>query len=337
MRLTPFFVLLAALFASSLSAQDSYSVAVWNVLNYGVTDRFIDNKRVPNAMKPDSEIRSMVAILKKLDADILGLLEILQDPEDKYVRGIQQLLKENGLDYPHLATCRGESGRIQTVLLSRFPILREEHVTDASFNATLKDAKTGQTTTVQRRMERGINQAIIEIRPGLHLRTMLIHLKSKRAYPEIISPNPNEPGESFIRRNEALIVRGTLTRALQANPDERIILMGDFNDTVRSRAVSTILGSKSDTHRVYDLWLQDWLGDWWTHFFIPEYSYARIDYMVVSQKLFSEWDRSRSFVYRHQQNDPPELNHYNASDHRPLKAVFNIPQSASKGSPKKKK
>lgn len=318
-----------------LPAQDSYSVAVWNILNYGITDRFIDNKRVPKAMKPDSEIRSMVAILRRLDADILGLLEILQDPEDKYVRGIQTLLKENGLDYPHLATCRGADTRIQTVLLSRFPILREEHVTEATYNATLKDPSTGALSTVPRRMERGINQTVIQIRPGLELRVMLIHLKSKRAFPDIVSDLKDEPGEGFIRRNEALIVRGTMTRALQAQPRERIILMGDFNDTARSRAVTTILGSRGDTHRVFDLWLQDWLGDWWTHFHIPEFSYARIDYMVTSSQLFQEWDRSRSFVYRHNQNDPSEFNHMNASDHRPLKAVFNYPTPAP-ASPKKK-
>jgi endonuclease/exonuclease/phosphatase family metal-dependent hydrolase len=308
---------------------ESYTVCVWNVQNYGITDRFIDGKRVPAAMKPESEIKSMLAILKRIDADILGLIEVLQDPENRYIKEIQSRLKEAGLDYPHIATCTGEDKRIQTLLLSRFPIVREDHVTEPSYKTTLKDGKNGATTTVQRRMERGINQAIVQIRPGLQLRTMLVHLKSKRAFPEVISDLKDEPGDGFVRRNEALIVRGTMTRALQAQPQERILLMGDFNDTMRSRTLSTILGSKSDTHRVYDLWLRDWLGDWWTHFYIPEYSYSRIDYMVASQQLFSEWDREKSSVYRHNQTDGPEFNHANASDHRPLIAVFNIPDPAT--------
>jgi len=328
-------LLLAAFGPGPANAQDTYSVVLWNVQNYGVTDRFIDNKRVPAAMKPDSELKAMTAILKRLDADILGLVEILQHPEDKYVHGIRDLLKKNGLDYPHYATCRGGDERIQTLLLSRFPILRQEHVTDAAYNTTLKDPKTGALTTQQRRMERGINQAVIQIRPGLELRTLLIHLKSKRAFPEVVSDLPDEPGDGFIRRNEALIVRGTMTRALQARPDERILLMGDFNDTIRSRTVTTLLGSKSDAHRVFDLWLQDWLGDWWTHFYLPEQEYSRIDYMVASRQLFSEWERDRSFVYRHNQGDGPEFNHAKASDHRPLAAVFRIPPPAPP--PEKKK
>jgi endonuclease/exonuclease/phosphatase family metal-dependent hydrolase len=309
-------------------AQDAYKVALWNVQNYGVTDRFIDGKRVPAAMKPDAEVQAMVAILKRIDADILGLVEIIQDPEDKYLRGIRELLKKNGLDYPYYATCRGEDTRIQTLLLSRFPILREDHVTDATYNTTIKDGKSGATKTVLRRMERGINQAIIQIRPGIELRTMLIHLKSKRAFPEVVSDIKDEPGDGFIRRNEALIVRGTMIRALQANPTERILLMGDFNDTIRSRALSTILGSRGDTHRVFDLWLRDWLGDWWTHFYLPEQTYARIDYMIASQQLFSEWDRERSYVYRQREGDGPEFNPATASDHRPLVAVFTIPPPA---------
>lgn len=323
--LTACLLTLGILTAAPAASRDTYSVAVWNVQNYGVTDRFIANQRVASAMKPASEVKTMVAILRRLDADILGLVEIIQHPEDKYIHSIRDLLKKNGLDYPHYTTCRGGDSRIQTLLLSRFPILRAEHVTEATYNTTLKDPNTGALTTTPRRMERGINQAVIQIRPGLELRTLLIHLKSKRAFPGVISDLPNEPGEGFIRRNEALIVRGTLIRALQARPDERILLMGDFNDTIRSRAVSTILGSKSDTHRVFDLWLQDWLGDWWTHFYLPEYEYSRIDYMVASRQLFSEWVRERSFIYRHNQTDGPEWNHANASDHRPLVAVFRIP------------
>lgn len=318
-------LLLLALLLHPAAARDSYRVCLWNVQNFGVTDRFIDGKSVKAAMKPDSEIRAMAAILKRIDADILGAVEILQAPEDKYLRQFQATLKAAGLDYPHHATCVGEDSRIQTVLFSKFPIVRTEHVTAATYNATLKNPKTGATSTVQRRMERGINQAVVRIAPHHEVRVQLVHLKSKRPFPEIISDDKEEPGDGFVRRNEALIVRGTMTRALQANPSERILLMGDFNDTPRSRTLATLLGPKDAEHRVFDLWLTDWLGDWWTHFYFPEKSYERIDYMVASSALFSEWKRDTSFVYRHSQSDPPEFNHASASDHRPLVADFLLP------------
>jgi len=313
-----------------VQAQDSYTIGVWNVQNFGVTDRMIEGKYVKEAMKPDSEIRAMTAILKRLNPDVLGLVEVLQDPEDKYVKLMQATLKEAGLDYPHSTTCKGEDDRIQTLLLSRFPIVRTEHITDATFKATRKDPKTKTTTEIERRVGRGINQSIIEIRPGLQVRVLLAHLKSKMASPEIVSDDPDELGDGYIRRNEALILRGAMARAVQANPSERVIAMGDFNDTPKSRAVTTIIGSKGADIRFFDLWLQDWLGDWWTHFYFPEKSYERLDYMVVSQQLFHEWNKDKSFVYRHNQKDGREFNHYNASDHRPLLATFNIPSPPAK-------
>lgn len=317
-------------FCSPVKAGDTYTIGVWNVQNFGVTDRMIEGKYTKEAMKPESEIRAMTAILKRLNPDVLGLVEILQDPDDKYVKLMQSTLKEAGLDYPHFATCRGEDKRIQTLLLSRFPIARTEHITDATFKATLKDSKTKTVTEVERRVGRGINQSIIQIRPDLQVRVLLAHLKSKLPSPEIISNEPDELGDGYIRRNEALILRGAMVRAVQANPGERVIAMGDFNDTPKSRAVTTIIGSKGSEVRFFDLWLQDWLGDWWTHFYFPDKSYERLDYMVVSQQLFHEWNKEKSFIYRNNQNDGPEFNHYNASDHRPLLATFHIPSPPAK-------
>ena len=46
--------------------------------------------------------------------------------------------------------------------------------------------------------------------------------------------------------------------------------------------------------------------------------------MVVSKKLFSEWNSRKSYIYRQNQNDAPEYNTYVPSDHRPLVAVFNL-------------
>ena len=322
----PLLCLLGFLHASL--AQDSYTIGLWNVQNFGVTDRFINDKRVANAMKPETEIRAMTAILKRMNPDVLGLVEILRDPEDKYIKLLRKTLKDAGLNYPHMATCTGEDPRIQNVLLSRYPIVRTEHITEATFKANFKDPKTKVMTEVQRKVGRGIHQSIVEIRPGHEVRVFLAHLKSKRPFPEIISDDPEELGDGYVRRQEALILRGAMMRAAQANPKERIIAMGDFNDEPRSRAVTTIIGGKTGDVRFYDLWLQDWLGDWWTHFYIPDKSYSRIDYMVVSQQLFDEWDKTQSYIYRQNQKDPPEFQHQNASDHRPLLATFTIPPPA---------
>lgn len=303
---------------------ESFSVCWWNVQNFGVTDRFIDNRNVPNAMKPDSEIRAMVAILKKINPDILVLGEILRDPADKYAKMVPEVLRAGGLDYPHATTAIGEDPRIQMLMLSKFPFAETKHFTEDTFPLTMKSKGTGESMTSQRRVSRGILNAKVQITPAYAVQVMSAHLKSKRAAPEIESDQKDESGEDYVRRNEALILRGHMTRFMEANPEASLVVLGDLNDTIKSKTLKTILGPKDAQHRVRDLWLKDYLGDWWTHFYIPDYEYARIDYMIVNEPLFQRTQFRDSYVYRWNDDQPKELDHYSASDHRPLVATFSV-------------
>jgi len=317
-----FFLLL---FQSALGATPtSYSVCLWNVENFGPADRFIDNKAVAGTMKPDAEIKSFTAILKQLHPDILGLCEIIQDPGDRYLKLAQSTLRSAGLDYPYTTTCRGEDSRIQNLLLSKYPIVRNDHRTSESFEAKTRDPLSGESSLQPLHLQRGIINSEIAITPDLHLRVLLVHLKSHRPMPGVSGEEKGESGEAYIRRQEALILHDTMTRLQQENPDGRLLAMGDFNDSPRSRSVTSIIGTKNAQPRFFDLWLKDWLGDWWTHFYRAEKAYERIDYMVVNEKLFHEWDGEHSFIYRQKPEDPAELNIYQPSDHRPLLATFRI-------------
>ncbi|NJK90914.1 MAG: hypothetical protein HC904_03185 [Blastochloris sp.] len=300
------------------------TVCFWNVQNFGVTDRFIEGRPQKAAMKPDSEIKSMVAILGRIKPDILGVCEILQAPEDEYVKLFIKTLKDAGLDYPHQATVVGEDKRIQTLFLSRFPFASVEPLNTETFEASQTDAKTKVVTKLQLKVGRGINNVVIQVTPEFRMRTMMVHLKSKRPYPELDQSNPGEPGDSFVRRNEALILKNAMNRYLAEKPEEPLLVMGDFNDTIRSRALQTVLGPKDASVRIFDLWLTDYFGDWWTHFYIPDKSYERIDYMFVSEPLFRRLVKEKSLVYRGNQTDPAQFNSYAASDHRALVAVFNV-------------
>jgi endonuclease/exonuclease/phosphatase family metal-dependent hydrolase len=319
------------LFVPLLRAE-TYTVCHWNVENFGITDRFIENKRVKAAMKPESEINAMLNILGRIKPDILGVCEILQDPKDQYVKLLRQRLKEKGLDYPYLSTAKGEDPRIQCVLLSRFPIVKEEPITEESFKTTIQK-KDGTKSEEERRPSRAILNTLIQVNDKTALRVFYCHLKSKRAYPEIVSDEKDETGDSFVRRHEALILKNASLRALEANPNEKQIIMGDFNDTPKSRAVQTIFGRKDASVRMFDLWLKDYFGDMWTHYYVPENEYSRIDYMVASQSLFETWVPDKSYLYRCNQADGAEFSHYSASDHRPLVAVFEMED----GQPKTKK
>jgi endonuclease/exonuclease/phosphatase family metal-dependent hydrolase len=318
------FLFLFSVFASAGEDVSKVTICSWNVQNFGVTDRFIDGKPQKAAMKPDSEIESMQVILGRINPDILAASEILQAPDDIYLKLFRKKLGEAGLNFPYMATVKGGDDRIQTVLFSRFPIVSEEPLNTETFTATELDKNTKQTNKIQMRVGRGFINAVIQVTPDFRIRAMVAHLKSKRAYPEFDAASPGETGEAFVRRNEALILKNAMNRILAANPGEPLIVLGDFNDTYRSRAVQTVLGPKDATVRIFDLWLTDYFGDWWTHFYLPDKSYERIDYMFVSQPLFNRFVKEKSYLFRPNKNDPPKFNTYNASDHRPLVAVFNV-------------
>jgi endonuclease/exonuclease/phosphatase family metal-dependent hydrolase len=306
---------------------EAFTVCWWNVQNFGVTDRFINNRYVADAMKPESEMKAVVAILKKINPDILVLGEILRDPEDKYVKLFPEVLRKGGLDFPHATTALGEDPRIQMLIISKYPFAETKHFTEDSFPQTLK-SKSGEQVSSTRKVGRAFLNAKVQITPTLAVQVMTAHLKSKRPAPEIASDTAGEEGDDYIRRNEALILRGHMTRFMEANPAAPLLVLGDLNDAIKSPAIKTILGPKDAQHRVRDLWLKDYLGDWWTHFFTPEFSYARIDYMIANEPLFKHYVPAQSYVYRSREGEPPELNHYNASDHRPLVATFKVQPSS---------
>ncbi len=57
----------------------------------------------------------------------------------------------------------------------------------------------------------------------------------------------------------------------------------------------------------------------WTHHWDYAGIYSRIDFIFVSQGLYREIDREKSFVYHYMTQEDPEA-WVKASDHRPLVA-----------------
>ncbi|MDZ4815329.1 MAG: endonuclease/exonuclease/phosphatase family protein [Verrucomicrobiota bacterium] len=285
-------------------AEDTFSIATYNVQNWMTTDRIIDGERIKLAPKPESEKRAVLSILSKLAPDLLMVQEMgeLQDLKD-----FQSRLKAVGLDYPETEYISGAAPRSHICFLSKFPIKkRESHTTDTF---TIKDENHG--------VQRGFIDVDVEVRPGYVVKVMGAHLKSKRG--ESQSENPK-----LVRRKEALILRGYISDYLKKSPEGRLIVLGDFNDFSDSAAVKSIVGGKGSEHRMFDLWLKDYVRDGWTHYYHSERSYAQLDYIVVSPSLFKAWVREESFIYREKPEDPIHLQWNSASDHRPLFAKFRI-------------
>ncbi len=308
--------------AEAAPAIPTFTLATFNAANWGPTDRFVDGKSVRNADKPASERAAVAAILRRMNPDILAVQEILQHPGDAHLKDFRETLARAGLDYPHMLTARGFDSRIQNALFSRFPMAAARRLTNDTYEATIRTG-TGakaKTSRVTRRVERGILNAVIQVNPHYQVEIFAVHLKSKRPIPEL--DDSGEPGDSLIRRNEALILRGHIMERYKADPEANVAAIGDFNDVLRSRPIQTIEGTKGDSVRTFNLWIWDWLGDQWTHFYYPERSYEKIDHIFASEGLFREFRAEGSLVYREHEGDPPELRWSSASDHRAVMACF---------------
>ncbi len=317
--------MLAALFVfSPLYAADkeSFRVACYNIQNWGKTDRKVGGQYLKDAMKPESERKAVLSILKKIDADILAIEEVLRSPDDFYLKMLQEDLKKSGLGYSHCVTVLGEDERIQTALFSRFPVVKKTDLNQDDYEIVSRGKKGVRKDgeSLKRKVSRGFIDAVIQVNPSYSVEVMVMHLKSKRPSPEF--DTQSEDGEALIRRHEALILRGHMMERFKENPDLNLVVLGDLNDGPNSHAFKTIVGNKDAKVRCFALWLSDYLGDFWTHYFSHEKSYALIDHIIVSKGMFNEFVPQGSFIYREQSGDPAELQWGSASDHRPVTAQF---------------
>lgn len=304
-------VLFLALAAFPVRAADSFSVCWWNIENWGETDRMVDGVRVPNAMKSPKEVAAVVAILRRMNPDILGVAEIVQAPDDRFLKLLRQLLAQAGLDYPYLSTVHGEDTRIQVALLSRFPIRSEEPFDRETFPVALTSPSTGEREEARFRVSRGFLNDRIEVAPGYFLQVMLAHLKSKLPEKSVIGEGGGESGDAYVRRREAELLRKHVDRFAADHPGADLLVMGDFNDTPTSRPLAPFFGSREnpDPAPVRDLPLTDWLGDWWTHFYLPPKSYERIDYMFATPPLYGKFLPKESYLFRPEKGDGPGVRH----------------------------
>jgi endonuclease/exonuclease/phosphatase family metal-dependent hydrolase len=266
----------------------------YNVQNWLTMDRFVENKMLKNSPKPDEEKSAVIEILAKNAPDVIGLCEIGEAGD---LAEIQQCLKAAGLDLPHSHYSGGSDPVRHLGLLSRFPITSTAKPKETDFQ--LK----GRVFTINR----GILDATIQAR-GRSYRFLGVHLKSKR---EI-----QEADQEEMRIHEARLLRRHVDSILQKDPQARLIVYGDFNDTRPTKAFKTVTGSYSAPGYLTAIPFKDSRGDAWTHHWALHDLYSRIDFVTVSRALRPEVDFRASHII-----DPPLWK--NASDHRPLLAVFN--------------
>lgn len=294
---------LVLLFASSALATEpqppQFVFASYNVANYLRTDRRVEGRYEKSAMKPESEINAMIRIIKAINPDILGVCEM---GKGEYFEDFKARLKAAGLGYASSELVHGPDEDRHLALLSRYPIVARHSLPEVSYELNGKIEK----------VRRGFLDVTVRVAKGCNVRLVGAHLKSKRDVSE---------GEALIRRHEAHLLRRHLEGIMTNHPAARLLVYGDFNDTKNEPAIQEIMGPRKSPMHLTDLWLKDWLGDRWTHYWQTADLYSRIDFIFVNDELRKDTVFSKCGIERSEDT-------LEASDHRALFATFRTGSSA---------
>lgn len=240
------------------------TVATYNVQNYLVTDRMVENVFRKAYPKPEDEKLALRTAIKAIAPDILAVQEMGTQP---FLEELQRDLKADGVDLPYIVLLQADDPERHVAFLSKFPFK------DIQRHAKLPITVLGKNEFVKR----GALEVTVATNEG-DLTLFTFHLKSRR------TEDPKDPEGNAQRAAEAEAIRDLV---LQRYPDPtkaKFLLCGDWNDVRVSKAVRT-LGKRGDTDVGEILRAYDSRGETWTHAYRREDSYSRIDYILVSPAL----------------------------------------------------
>ena len=301
-------VLFAAVSATWSPAADSaasppvITFCSYNVKNWLSMDRTWGDKPADPKSKPQKEKDKVVAILKEIHPDVLGVCEIGTDED---FADLKKHLADAGLNFEHTERAHGGDTTRTLGLFSKFPITARNSQTALNY-------LIGEQTFP---FQRGILDATIQVTPEFSFRALGVHLKSMREIPEA--------DQSLMRRNEAHLLRKHIDSILKADPTTKLMAYGDFNEHPKNPPLDEIRGSReSPETSMSDIYLKDINGEIWTHFWDWEDTYSRLDYIFVNKAFHPHVKARDSFIYSAKDFDE-------GSDHRPL--VLKISVESTKG------
>jgi len=273
------------------SAAEEFTFVAYNLKNYLKMDRRVDGEFIKNADKPAAEIAQLVKIIKATAPDVLGVCEISVQAD---LDDLKTRLAAAGLAYPHTALAEASDPHRHVAILSKFPIVANESQLDLSYKIGEKELP----------FARGILDVTVQAAPDYQLRTLGIHLKSKREV--------EEADQALMRRSEAELLRAHVDKILTEKPDTNLIVYGDFNETRNELPIKVVKGRFGKPTALTDIQLADDRGDRWTYYWRYADQYSRFDFIFASKGLIPEILQEKSRIH----HGGPDW--YLASDHRPL-------------------
>ncbi|HZI33575.1 MAG TPA: endonuclease/exonuclease/phosphatase family protein [Candidatus Binatia bacterium] len=280
---------------------ETFRVATYNVENY--LDQPTESRQFIKSGPAKAKIRESI---RAANPDVLALEEM---GTTNALLELRNSLKTEGDDFPYWDEVEGTDTNIHIAVLSKLPIIARHPHTSESF---LLDGRRFHVS-------RGF--AEVEIRAATDFTFTLIaaHLKSRR-------PSP-EADQAEQRLQEAKVLREIVDEHLKANPDAKLIVLGDFNDVKDSPSTKELIGRGK--FKLVDTRPAEHNGDnappekpWydppritWTHFYGKEDSYSRIDYILLSPAMADDWVKRETYI-------PRVPNWGVGSDHRPIVTTF---------------
>lgn len=278
-------------------AATTLRVGSYNLENY------VDVPTTTRVLKNPTAKAKVLESLLALDADVLALQEV---GTTNALLELRDSLKSAGVSYSHWEHVQGYDTNVHVAVLSKLPIISRRPHTNESF------LLNGKRFLVSR----GFADVDIQVSPVHTVTVLTAHLKSKRQI--------GQADQAEIREQEAQVLRQILDARFAHEPNCKLILAGDLNDTKDALPIRAILGRgrtaltdtrpserNEDGARLPHERRLTSRSITWTHFYAKEDTYSRIDYLLLSHALVKSWLPDQSYVL-----NLPDWGI--ASDHRPI-------------------
>jgi endonuclease/exonuclease/phosphatase family metal-dependent hydrolase len=294
-------ICLSALFGSTCFAAETFRVATYNIENY--LDQPTESRKFVKSPKARARVCESI---RTLNPDVIALEEV---GSTNALMELRRSLKAKGLDYPYWEHVQGWDTNIHVAILSRLPIVARHPHTNDSFLLDGRRFSVG----------RGFAEVNLQVATNFTFTLIAAHLKSRRTVPDA--------DEAQLRLEEARVLRGIVDEHFKADPDAKLVVLGDFNDVKSSDPIKTIIGH--GRFKLTDTRPAERNGDdtpneiprfeprnvTWTHYYGVEDTYSRIDYILLSPALARDWVTNGTYVLA--------LSNWGVgSDHRPIVAAF---------------
>ena len=210
--------LVLPLMTRTTSHAETLTIGSYNVRNfYDVfDDPYTEDEATP--VKPRVEIKQVAAALRAMDADIVVLQEVENEPVLRAM--LQEFWPDSG--YRFIACGDTNSGRgMRQGVLSRYPIIE---MRSTRFVPLTHPDAPGRSW----RFARDLTRATIETDDGQTVEVFAVHLKSNR-------DGPDDPDSRLYRTAEAMAIKRMIRAELENDPELLAVVAGDFNSNYETR------------------------------------------------------------------------------------------------------